>query len=241
MSGVVYLPAGMTNTVTVEVIISGQYAPPTDTTVGVLQVDGQAPISLSFPPNGGSSFAVDIPAVTVPAGESRQAHLLLKVNTPLGSKQIRKVYRFIDVFDIPTDRDTVRSLLGVRDYEIPDHEIPLDQIYLSSYSRDFSAAFHLARSSDSTLTDQFGEYLSVKTALAVIPKMTMLLSKKQTSENGEFSRLGTASDLETLVESLQARLNELATILEDYLTDTGFGNLNSLRLIELTPDEITGV
>lgn len=240
-SGVVYLPSGVANFVVVDTIISGQYAPALDTTAGVLRIDGQSDIPLSYPPNGGSSFTIEIPAVTVPSGQVRQARLLLNVHTALGHKQIRKVYRFVDVFDIPTDRDAVRSLLGVHDYEIGDHHIPLDQVYLNSYNNDFSAAFHLARISDNFLNEQFGQYLALKTSLATLPSLMVLLSKKQVSENGEFSRLGSAADLEKLAAGLQDQLSELMEDFGDYLIDTGFGTVNGLRFIAITPDEITGI
>ena len=128
--------------------------------------------------------------------------------------------------------------LGIREIEVGNDEIEIEQMYLKMYPL-FKPTFHTLRQTDLLLNNTFGQLIVLLTAASSAPKLLLRLSLKESTENGDFQRLGTGKDLLELIASLKAKANELITGLNDQLITPFTSSMTVFTLLAMT-HESTG-
>ena len=185
-----------------------------------------------------SSFPLLSPASSVAVDQLGYASVSASGLTPLGAFNWSDKFALFNYDDLFATHEDVRVALGVRQIEVLDEEIEIEQMYLKMY-RLFKPAFHLARQTDILLNNTFGQLIVLLTAAYSAPKLLLRLSQKETTENGDFQRLGTGKDLLTLIGDLKAKANDMLLELNDELLVPLTGSASVFALLAM-PHESTG-
>lgn len=234
-----FLPAGMENQIAIEVLVRNEFTVPSSNLMGVLTVDAvSSPVTI--PQGETTTYFLTVPAVSPARGSYSTVKLHINAQTPIGLFRALKTYLIFDYTDLLADYDTVRTKLGITSDELYDEELSLETAYLNLFNL-LKPEFHVARDADSELNYKFSQLVAVTAALTVAPHLPMRLAKKDATENGEFNRLGNASDIGRLMDALTVEQDALWADLTGYMV-TPFTTAPApvLQFLALSPDRITG-
>jgi hypothetical protein len=234
-----YITSGLAHTEYFETLIGSEYVTPLTDLKVLLSVDGTVSQD-TIPLANSNGFKYQFPVLTVPNGQSKNVQFYVEADTVAGLFRVRRSLNVINVMDIPTDASSVRDLLGVTVDELPDDALHLESNYIKTY-KSFTQAFHEDRLSDSRVTYLYAQYLRFYTALKVIPSLYLRLSKKDKTENGEFTRLADADNLSSLSNAIESDLQETIDQLDGYVLDSEVLIPTTVTFIDISPDRITGV
>ena len=234
-----FLSADIDNQVILEVKVKGEIIPPSSNIKGRLILDGSVINEVDISTGEDTTYFLDIPPVAVSQGEVKNLRVQLQAPTPIGVYRLNTVYHVIDYSDIPIDYDSIRNKLGVIEDEVYDYELNLETTYINSFNM-FSPQLFLDRVTKPNINYLYSQYLVLVAAISTVPTLLLRLAKKDTTENGDFTRLGNASDLKDLLDSLKGELQDILDLLDDY-TESNLTSTALFQFVQITPDLITGV
>ena len=225
-----YLAPNDTHILNIPVIVGAEYTVPTAD--GKLMTRLGATTNTTVIPQVDSS-TLDVPITTpnVLPGKLEILSVMLTMPTAIGVLKYRENFGVIDLMDIPATGDTVRNFLGVTHYEIEDKDMDLEGKYLALYNVLIND-FHTVRQTNPYLTKLFGDLIAISEALALAPTLIIRIDKKRATENGDVTRFGEAKDLETLLNSLKGKRDDILGDLEDYIEQE---ILNSVAILQFVP------
>lgn len=179
------------------------------------------------------SSTLDVPLNTpnVLPGQLQILSVMLTIPTAAGILRYRENFGVIDLMDIPATGETVRNFLGLTHYEVEDKDMDLEGKYLALYGV-FINNFHDARQSNPYLTKLFGDLIAVTEALALAPTLIIRIDKKRATENGEVTRFGDAGDLESLIDSLKGKRDDILAELGEFIEEE---TLNTVAILQFVP------
>lgn len=225
-----YLAPNDTHILNIPVIVGAEYTVPTAD--GKLQTRlGATTTTTIIPQVESSTLDVPIDTPNVAPGKLEILSVMLTVPTAIGVLRYRENFGVIDLMDIPATGDTVRNFLGVTHYEIEDKDMDLEGKYLALYNVLVND-FHTVRQTNPYLTKLFGDLIAVTEALALAPTLIIRIDKKRATENGDVTRFGDAGDLETLLDALKGKRDDILGELEDYIEEE---TLNSVAILQFVP------
>ena len=234
-----YLPAGLKNTFDFDCVVGTEYAIPSEDFQVLISVNGVLS-SLTIQAEEATSFSCPLPVVTVGKGEVANLNILVKAKTNIGTFLTRKMFKVLDLMDIPSDAFQVKRKLGLTNNDLTDAEIPVETCYIQTYGL-FTEAFHLSRLTDPIKTEIYSRFLTVFCALKVLPSLYIRLAKKDKTENAEFQRLADAKNLSDLQNHLIEEMNDIVAELGVDIVSTESLFPTILAFVDITPDRITGV
>lgn len=233
-----FLSAGIDNQIILEVKVKGEIISPSSNIKGRLILDGQLLDNVDLPVDESTTYFLNVDPITVDRGDIKNLRIQLQAPTPIGVYSFNSVYHIIDYLDIPVDYDSIRAKLGTLDSEINDFELNLEKTYLDSF-KIFSPQLFIDRDSSSNINYLYSQYLILASAISTAPTLLIRLAKKDATENGDFTRLANANNIQDLIDALKNELQDVLELLDDYLTD----DLTSTALFQfvtISPDLITG-
>lgn len=234
-----FLSAEMENQLVFDVEVRGEITLPTGNIKGRVILDGANLLDVDIPVEESTSYTLNLPPIQVLEGEVKNIRVQLQSPTQIGMFKLNKTYHIINDNNLDIDHDSVRLKLGVTEQEVFDSELNLEVVYLNSF-RVFKEKFFEDLQTKSRLRFVYGQYLTLVTAIGTIPKLVIRLAKKDATENGDFTRLANASDLDKLKDALGDELQNLLDELQEYLPDNPYG-LPIFEFVTIRPDLITGV
>ena len=233
-----FLSAGIENGLILEVKVKGEIIQPLSNIKGRLILDGTLLANVDLPVDTRTTYLLPVAPIAVSLGDVKNLRVQIQAPTAIGVYSLNSVYHIIDYSDIPIDYDSIRSKLGVLEDEVFDSELNMETTYLNSF-KVFNEQLFLDRVTSSNINYLYSQYLILAAAISTVPTLLLRLAKKDATENGEFTRLANAGDLQDLLEALNGELQGILDLLDEYTAD----NLTStaiFQFINISPDLITG-
>lgn len=210
-----YLAPNDTHQITVPVIVGAEYTFPTGDAQLSVRESGVTQNS-TIPLVEATEIVFDLMTPNALAGELKIINVSLRAPTQVGALNYREVFGVVDVLDIPTDCNQVRTLLGVTSDELPDDSINLESQYVEVYKWLIND-FHILRQNDAYLTKKFADIVAVIAAIVAAPTLIIRLDKSRKTENGQFQRLIDPKYFQDFLLNLDKKLADLKSDLEDFL------------------------
>lgn len=232
-----FLPANQQVPVNIPIIMDGEYTQPTSDISVKVNLNGVITNS-TISKGDFSNIVVNIPATDTPITQLGYATVSVSCLTPYGGFISNNRYALLNYDDLFATHDDVRTLLGVTEIEVENHEIDLEQIYLKMYPL-FLGTFHTARQTDILLNNSFGRMLALTTAVYVAPRLLLRLAGQQQTENGQYKRWGSSANLADFITALQDQSNKAFIPLNAYLITPMAGFTGFFKVIQM-PHESTG-
>ena len=225
-----YLAPNDVHILNVPVVVGAEYTVPTADGKLTTRI-GLTTETTIIPKVESSTLDVPLNTPNVLPGQLQILSVMLKIPTAAGILRYRENFGVIDLMDIPATGETVRNFLGLTHYEVEDKDMDLEGKYLALYNV-FINDFHNTRQSNPYLTKLFGDLIAVTEALALAPTLIIRIDKKRATENGGVTRFGDAGDLESLIDSLKGKRDDILAELGEFIEEE---TLNTVAILQFVP------
>lgn len=223
--------AGDAVTISIPLIVNGEYAVPDLNTVSYTVRDNSGSVVVPA-----TAVTTDASTTTVHVQTSSSINQITKdVETRYvelkfsvsGNVHIKRVnYQIITWVPLTVSEDHVRAELGVTIYEVPDGDINIASAYFQ-IKHDLGTTFVDSLTAGNRLTFTANRLVALRAALNVIPSLQLRIMQSEKTDTAQMSRLSSL-DFERLTGNLSSTYGQLQSEISGVgLTEVGIFNVVS--------------